>query len=94
MIPLEELKRLLTQATIDIEAFMKNNLEYDNHSELANLFFARADIHFTMKNYQAAMDDYETCLDYDAYFHEAVTRMDVVMDLIMRMVSSDSKKIQ
>jgi len=83
MIPTEELNRLLTQATIDIEAFMKEHLSFDNHTELAELFFARADVHLAMKNYRAAMDDYDTCLDYDPYFYEAVTRQDKIIEIIL-----------
>ncbi len=83
MIPTEELNRLLTQATTEIEIFMKQKMSYDNHSDLAELFFNRADIHLAMKNYKAAMTDYETCLDYDAYFYEAVTRMDKIMEVML-----------
>jgi len=83
MIPSEELNRLLTQATIEIEAFMKQKMNFDNHTELAELFFARADIHLAMKNYRAAMDDYEICLDYDAYFYEADTRLDKIMEVML-----------
>jgi len=83
MIPQEELNRLQTQATTDIEAFMKNKLSFDNHTELAELYFHRADIHLAMKNYKAAMMDYETCLDYDAYFYEAVTRLDKIIEQML-----------
>ena len=83
MIPQEELNRLLTQATIDIEAFMKRNKSFDGHPELAELFFTRGDIYFAMKNYKAAMQDYETCLDYDAYYIEADNRMDKIMEVML-----------
>lgn len=86
MIPTEELNRLLTQATTEIEIFMKQKMSYENHSDLAELFFNRADIHLAMKNYKAAMTDYETCLDYDAYFYEAVTRMDKIMEVMLPLI--------
>ncbi len=82
----EELNRLLNQATIEIEELSGANLSFRNHTDLAELYFSRADIHLAMKNYKAAMSDYETCLDYDAYFHEAVTRMDKIMEVMLTSV--------
>ncbi len=83
MIPTEELNRLLSQATKQIETFTKKQLSFDNHTELAELYFTRADIHMAMKNYCAALNDYEICLDYDAYFYEAVTRMDKIIEIML-----------
>ncbi len=87
MIPEEELNRLLSQATIEIESFSKKKQNYDNHTELAELYFARADIYMAMKNYRAALNDYEICLDYDAYFYEAVTRMDKIIEAMLPLTN-------
>jgi len=89
-IPKEELDRLLTQATKEIETFSKTQLSYDNHTELAELFFARADIYLAQKNYKAAYNDYEICLDYDAYFYEAVTRIDKIMEIMLPIAMGES----
>jgi len=83
MIPREELNRLLTQATKDIENFTKQKLSFDNHTELAELYFNKADIQLAMKNYKDALTDYQICLDYDAYFYEAVNRMDSIIELML-----------
>lgn len=91
MIPTEELNRLLTQATIEIEAFMKRKSGFEAHTDLAELFFSRADIHFAMKNYKAAMQDYETCMDYDPYFYEADTRMDKIMEIMLPFAMKEEK---
>ena len=83
MIPQEELERLLSQATKAIDKQSRQKMSFDNHTILAELYFNRADIHLTMKNYRAALSDYQTCLDYDAYFYEAVTRMDKVIEIML-----------
>lgn len=78
MIPQEEITRLISQATKDIENFRKTHRGFDSHMDLAELFFARADIYLASKEYHLALMDYETCLDYDAYFFEAVNRMEML----------------
>jgi len=88
MIPQEELQRLLDKATKDINAFMCKPLTFDDHSDLAELYFSRGDIHFTMKNYKAAMEDYEICMDYDPYFIEADSRMDRIMEVMLPLALS------
>ena len=52
MIPQEELNRLLSQATTEIENFSFGKLNNDNNTEIAELYFTRADIYLAMKKYR------------------------------------------
>ena len=71
MISNEQLNQMLEQASQALENRLSRKFSYNDHSQLAELYFSRAEIHLAAKNYVSALQDFESCLDYDPYFHEA-----------------------
>lgn len=71
MISTEQLFRLVTEATEAIDQRLAKGFGYADHSQLAELYYSRAELHLAAKNYPEAVQDFESCLDYDPYFREA-----------------------
>jgi len=71
MISTAQLNQMLEQANLALENRLARKFSFNDHSHLAELYFSRAEIHMAAKNYQAALQDFESCLDYDPYFYEA-----------------------
>jgi len=62
---------LLRQATLRIETKLSEGITFDDHAEMAEQHYERAQMYVLKKQYKEAIEDYETCMDYDPYFYEA-----------------------
>jgi len=71
MISTEQLNQLLAEATTALEQRLSKACSFTDHSQLAELYFSRAEINLAAKKYPQALQDFESCLDYDPYFYEA-----------------------
>lgn len=67
----EQIESLIIRATHDIEQLLLSKEDFENHCELAELHFERAEMYLAAKKFKWAIEDYNTCLDYDPYFYQA-----------------------
>ena len=66
-----QIEKLLAQATLEIEEHLSKGVTFADHPAMAELHFERAQMYVLNKQYDLAIEDYTTCLDYDPYFYEA-----------------------
>lgn len=66
-----EIRKEIRGLTLTIESLALHLGDDQRQAELADLYFARAELYFQTGQNEWAIEDYEACLELNPYFYEA-----------------------